>query len=148
MDENYFIEFSKNDHTHDEWDKHHRDYAKFQNQKLKEMKNEITMIDYKKIIDVNNILIGFFNYDITSIILSFIIIEQIPLYVIETRGMYDGNNYELNSIHLNKNDVYKEISDSDILDYQDDGRVQMYLLNTHECFEIIKFDHNKIDEFI
>lgn len=62
--------------------------------------------------------------------------------------MYDGNNYELNSIHLNKNDVYEEISDSDILDYQDDGRVQMYLLNTHECVEIIKFDHNKIDEFI
>lgn len=54
MDENYFIEFSKNAHTHDEWDKHHRDYAKFQNQKLKEMKNEITMIDYK---NVNNILI-------------------------------------------------------------------------------------------
>jgi hypothetical protein len=145
MDESYFIEFSKQSHTSTEWERHRKDCAKFQNKKLKELKNEILMIDYKKILKLGFILNGILNENITSIIMKFTIIEQLPLYVIETRELYD--DYELDSIHLNKDDVYDRINKSETLYYRDEGRVRMYLLNSDASpFNVINFDHDKIED--
>jgi hypothetical protein len=131
-------------HTHEKWVKIEEQRSRLELKKLEDMKNEILITDYRKIVNINNLLIGLIKCDhnVISIILDYIIIEQIPLYVVETVGMYDGNTYELNSIHFNKNDVNTIVDDPNTLDYRDDGKVRIFILNSKvNPFQIIKFNY-------
>jgi hypothetical protein len=142
----YEIKFDP--YSYEEWEKFYKQrnkhYLKFQ-QKIRD--TEILMIDYKKIINVNNLLLVYFNGDITKFILDFIILPEFPLYVIESRGMYDGNGFELNSIHINKNDVYDIINNKEkFLDYKNEGKVKVYFVGHNLSVDIIKINHDKIME--
>lgn len=105
----------------------------------KKLENQITIIDYKKIIYINEILMSYLKLNISSIILEYVIIQS-PLYLVEV--MQIGNQYTFHSIHFNKQDAYDMIEKRDTLDWYDAGEISIICNN--DKLPLLRFDHNGI----
>lgn len=86
------------------------------------MKDEITTVDYKKIIYVNEIVVHYLNSNVSSIILEFIIIKP-PLYLVEVAKFQSIPTFH--STHSSKADAYNTIQDMRTLDWHNFGYISV-----------------------